>query len=99
MPQWGSTKPGTLGEGRYMALRAVLDGDRLVGLWEYDPDAGAVVFHTFDALPPKRRRAVQSLAEDVATFLREDVGHARSFTLDSMDTVRERAASIQAMAG
>jgi hypothetical protein len=98
LPQWGSSKPGTLGEGRYMALRGLLDGDRLVGLWEYDPDAEAVVFHTFDALPPKRRRAVQALAEDVATFLREDVGHARSFTLDSTDTVRERAATIQAMA-
>jgi hypothetical protein len=99
LPQWGSTKPGTLGGGRYMAMRVLLDGDRLVGLWEYDPDAEKVVFHTFDALPPKRRRAVEAVAEDVATFLREDVGHARSFTLDSTDTVRERAARIQAMKG
>ncbi|QRK09883.1 hypothetical protein JQX13_07190 [Archangium violaceum] len=31
-----------------MFMRSLFDGDRLVGLWEYDLDAGAVVFGTFD---------------------------------------------------
>jgi hypothetical protein len=75
----------------------VLDADRLVGFWEFDPSSGKVVFATFDPLPPKRKKAVQELAEDVATFLKEDLGHARSFSLDTMDQVQERAALIKKM--
>jgi hypothetical protein len=97
VPQWGNTKPGTIGEARHMAMRSVLDGDALVGLWEYDPDSESVVLSTFDPLPPKRRKAVQALAEDVAAFLRDDVGHACSFSLDTMDAVRERAARLKAL--
>ncbi|REG29453.1 winged helix DNA-binding protein [Archangium gephyra] len=97
VPVWGNTKGGTLGDARYLFMRPLLDGDRLVGFWEYDVDAGAVVFGTFDKLAPKRRKAVEALAADVATFLREEVGHAHSFSLDSDDTVRERAALVKAM--
>ncbi len=46
---------------------------------------------------PKRRKAVEALAEDMATFLREDMGHARSFNLDTDDTIRERVAIVRAL--
>jgi hypothetical protein len=94
---WGNTKGGTLGDARYLFMRPLLDGDRLVGFWEYDVDAGAVVFGTFDALAPRRRKAIEALAGDIAAFLRDDVGHAHSFSLDSDDSVRERAALVKAM--
>ncbi|QRN98653.1 winged helix DNA-binding domain-containing protein [Archangium violaceum] len=97
IPVWGNTKGSTLGDARHMSIRSLFDGDRLVGLWEYDPDAGTVVFGTFDKLAPKRRKAVEVLAEGMATFLREDMGHARSFSLDSEDTVRGRAAIVKAL--
>jgi hypothetical protein len=97
IPVWGNTRGGTLGDARYMHMRSLFDGDKLVGLWEYDPDAGAVVFGTFDKLAPKRRKAVEALAGEVASFLRDDVGHARSFSLDTEDTVRERTALVKAM--
>ncbi|HEX8439111.1 DNA glycosylase AlkZ-like family protein [Archangium sp.] len=98
IPVWGNTKGGgTLGDTRYMHMRSLFDGDTLVGLWEYDPDAEAVVFGTFDKLAPKRRKAVEALAEDTACFLRDDMGHARSFALDSEDTVRERTALVKAL--
>jgi hypothetical protein len=94
---WGNTKGSTLGDARHLFMRALLDGDRLVGFWEYDVDAGKVVFGTFDPLAPKRRKAVEALAQEVATFLREDMGHAHSFSLDNDDTVRERAELVKAM--
>jgi hypothetical protein len=97
VPVWGNTKGSTLGDARHMFMRSLFDGDRLVGLWEYDLDAGAVVFGTFDTLAPKRRKAVEVLAKDVAAFLRDDVGHAHSFSLDNDDSVRERAALVKAM--
>ncbi|WP_375768185.1 winged helix DNA-binding domain-containing protein [Archangium gephyra] len=97
VPVWGKMKGGTLGDARYLFMRPLLDGDRLVGFWEYDMDAGAVVFGTFDALAPKRRKAIEALAGDIAAFLRDDVGHAHSFSLDSDDSVRDRAALVKAM--
>nr|AYM53823.1 hypothetical protein [Archangium sp.] len=48
-------------------------------------------------MAPKRRKAVEALAADIATFLRDDVGRAHSFSLDSDDTLRERAALVKAM--
>lgn len=97
IPVWGNTKGGTLGDARHMFMRGLFDGDRLVGLWEFDPDAGAVVFGTFDTLAPKRRKAVQALAEDVGTFLREELGHARSFVIDTDEAIRARAALVKAL--
>ncbi|HYO55527.1 DNA glycosylase AlkZ-like family protein [Archangium sp.] len=97
VPVWGTTKGSTLGDARYLSMRPLFDGDRLVGFWEYDVDAGAVVFGTFDKLAPKRRKAVEAFAEDVAAFLRDDVGHAHSFSLDSDDSLRERVALVKAM--
>ncbi|MFL5359140.1 DNA glycosylase AlkZ-like family protein [Archangium sp.] len=97
VPVWGMSKGGTLGDSRYMFMRSVFDGDRLVGFWEYDIDAGAGVFGTFDTLAPKRRKALEARVADVAAFLRDDVGHARSFNLDTDGFVRERAAFVKAM--
>jgi hypothetical protein len=95
--KWGNTKGTTLGDVRHISARTLFDGDRLVGFWEYDPSAEAVVFNTFDPLPPKRKRAAQELAESVAAFLKDDVGHARSFSLDTMEAVQERATLIKKM--
>ncbi len=97
IPVWGNTKGGTLGDARHMFMRGLFDGDRLVGLWEYDPDEGAVVFGTFDKLAPRRLKEVRALAEDVGTFLREELGHAHSFAIDNDDAVRARAARVKAL--
>lgn len=95
--RWGTTKGTTLGDVKHLLARSVLDGDRLVGFWEFDPSSGKGVFATFDPLPPKRKKAVQELAESTAAFLKEDLGHARSFSLDSMEQVQERADLIKKM--
>jgi hypothetical protein len=97
VPVWGRMRGSTLGDAGHIQMRTLLDGDRVAGLWEYAPDEGAVVFTTFEPLAVKRRKAVQALADDMAAFLRDELGHARSFTLDTMDAVRERAAAVRAM--
>jgi hypothetical protein len=86
-----------LGDARHMFMRGLFEGDRLVGLWEFDPEAEAVVFGTFDTLAPKRRKQVQALAEDVGTFLREELGHARAFVIDTDEAIRGRAALVKAL--
>lgn len=98
VPSWGSSKPATLGDARHMAMRGLLCGDRLMGLWEYDPDAGAIVHATLDPVPAALGKVLRDECEAVAAFLRDDIGHARSFSLDTDDALRERAAAIRAMA-
>ncbi|MDY7231570.1 DNA glycosylase AlkZ-like family protein [Hyalangium rubrum] len=95
--KWGNTKGTTLGDVKHVSARTLFDGDKLVGFWEFDPSSGTVAFSTFDPLPPKRKRAVQEQAQSVATFLKDDVGHARSFSLDTMEAVQERADLIKKM--
>ncbi|MCP3098908.1 winged helix DNA-binding domain-containing protein [Myxococcus sp. K15C18031901] len=97
VPRWGSAKDGTLGEVAHMSLRGVLDGDRLAGFWEFDAEEGEVLFHTFEPLSPKRRKQFAARAAEVASFLEEEVGHARSFTLDTEASVAERAALIRSL--
>jgi hypothetical protein len=97
IPVWGSTKATTLGQATHMSMRALADGDRVAGLWEYDPDAGRVVFGTFEPLPAARRKAAESQAEELGRFLREELGHARSFALDTETALRERARLVKAL--
>jgi hypothetical protein len=97
IPVWGTARATTLGHATHMSMRALADGDRIAGLWEYDPDAGRVVFGTFDPLPPARRKAAEAQAEELGRFLREELGHARSFALDTEAALRERARLVKAL--
>jgi DNA glycosylase AlkZ-like len=94
---WGSSKPTTLGEARHLGVRTLLLGEKVIGLWEVDSDAGEVVAATFEPLSGKLRRALDADRERLAGFFRDQLGHARSFSLDTDDKVRERAALIRGM--
>lgn len=97
IPVWGTTRGTTLGEATHMSMRALVEGDRIAGLWEYDPDEKRVVFGTFAPLSPARRKAAQALADDLGRFLREELGHAKSFVLDTDTALRERARLVKAL--
>jgi hypothetical protein len=96
-PVLGQTKGTTLGDAKHIAMRMMFDGDRMIGMWEFDPDKEAVVFGSFEPLKAARRRAVEAMASDVGAFLRDDMGHAKSFTLDTVDELRKRTAAVKAM--
>jgi hypothetical protein len=97
IPVWGTTRGTTLGEATHMSMRALVEGDHIAGLWEYDPDAKQVVFGTFEPLPPARRKAAEQQAEELGRFLREELGHAKSFVLDTESALRERARLVKAL--
>jgi hypothetical protein len=71
---------------------AIVDRGRIVGLWQYDPDAGTVVAWVFGA---KADKAMAAAIEQTASYVREQLGDARSFSLDSP---RARAPRIAALA-
>lgn len=96
---WGGSRPTTLGSARHVGQRPVFRGDELIGFWEYDADDESVVCGLFE---PLTRRQADALAEQRAglyTFIRDQLGHARSFSLDTADAVRGRAQILRAMNG
>jgi len=58
---------------------AILDRGAIIGLWEYDSEAASIVWATFVPADKALRDAIAQ-TED---YIREQLGDARSFSLDS----------------
>jgi len=68
----------------------IFDRGRLIGLWEYDHEASRIVWATFGV----KDKALSALVERTEAFVRDDLGDARSFSLDSP---KSRTARIEAL--
>jgi len=68
----------------------ILDRGRLIGLWEYEVTTQSVVWKTF---VPKDKQ-LQGAVKSCETYIREELGDARSFSLDSP---KSRAARIEGL--
>jgi hypothetical protein len=82
----------TLGGVQDLSSHALLDRGRLIGLWEYDPSAGTIAWQSF--VP--RNELLAAAVTRTETFIREQLGDARSFSLDSPEGRRPR---IEALSG
>jgi hypothetical protein len=69
---------------------AILDRGRLVGLWEYDFDAQSIVWASFG----DKDNALEEAVGRTERYVREQLGDARSFSLDSP---KSRAPRIDAL--
>jgi hypothetical protein len=75
-----------------LPYHAIVDRGELVGFWDYDPAASAVVWKTFG-------KAGAALAREVArveAFIRDELGDARSFSLDSPESRAPRIEALRA---
>ena len=72
---------------------AIVDRGRLVGLWQYDVDAGEVVTWRFGGGPPDK--ALRETIERTGAYIRDDLGDARSFSLDSPKSRAPRIAALR----
>ena len=70
----------------------IVDRGRVAGLWEYDPDAGELVWSAF---VPKEKALVAAVRR-TEEFVREELGDARSFSLDSPKSRAPRIAALRA---
>ncbi|HEX3525516.1 MAG TPA: crosslink repair DNA glycosylase YcaQ family protein [Thermoanaerobaculia bacterium] len=95
VPELATDKIVPLGEAKHMTLRSVLAEGKIAGVWEYDPDARTVVTAGFAGLSKATHARLDAAAEDVAHFLSEDLGHGRSFSLDTDDDLRTRSAQVR----
>jgi hypothetical protein len=64
---------------QYLPHHAIFDRGRLVGLWQYDTATGSIAWTAFVKADDALREAVAK----TEAFIREDLGDARSFSLDS----------------
>jgi Winged helix DNA-binding domain len=71
----------------------ILDRGRLVGLWEYDPMNASIAWMTFEPQPAALREAVAR----TETYIREELGDVRAFSLDSPESRRPRIAALRAV--
>jgi hypothetical protein len=58
---------------------AIVDRGRLAGLWEFDPAANEIVWMSYEKPDAALKKAVEITQE----YVRNDLGDARSFSLDS----------------
>lgn len=71
---------------------AIVDRGRLIGLWLYDPEAADIVYTTFGTPDD----AVRAEVARTAAYVRDDLGDARIFSLDSPASRRARIEALRA---
>jgi hypothetical protein len=69
---------------------AILDRGRLVGLWEYDTETQSIAWSTFGISD----KALAAAVKQTESYIRDQVGDARSFSLDSP---KSRVARLEAL--
>ncbi len=103
-PRFGTSKgkplpPATLRELPHLALRPLLVDGRLGGFWEYDPDAEVALPRCFHAPSRAAQILLEEQSEIVSALLRSEIGHGRSFSLDTDDELRRRLKLLQTVSG
>ena len=74
---------------------AILDRGRVIGLWEYDVESQSIIWATFGV----KDKALNAVVEEAQTYVREQLGDARSFSLDSPKSRIPRIQILRKAAG
>jgi hypothetical protein len=91
---WGGGKPEAIGEANHVLSRTIVKDGLIVGFWEVDPAAKSAVWWTFEPASKALASSIDKATADTAKFLLEDVGNVRTFSLDTVEQVQERADRI-----
>lgn len=84
----------TIGGLADLPSHAVLDRGRVVGLWEFDTETQSIVCATFGV----RDRALDAAVNETERYVRDDLGDARSFSLDSPTSRVPRIEALRKLA-
>ena len=84
----GRAELGSLAD---LPSHAILDRGRIAGLWEYDPEMESIAWATFG----KADAAVKKAVKEMESFVRTNLGDARSFSLDSPKSRAPRIAALR----
>jgi Winged helix DNA-binding domain len=84
-----------LGSLADLPSNAILDRGRVIGLWEYDMSTESIAWTTF----VKKDKALEQAVARTEEYVREQLGDARSFSLDSPKSRAPRVAALRKAAG
>ncbi len=84
-----------LGTLPYLPSHVILDRGRVIGLWEYDTAEDSVAWISF----VKKDKALEDAVQRTEQYVREQLGDARSFSLDSPKSRAPRIAALRKAAG
>jgi DNA glycosylase AlkZ-like len=71
----------------------IVDRGRIVGLWQYDADAERIVWWVFE--PTEDESALLAAVAQTEAYVRDQLGDARSFSLDSPKSRAPRLAALR----
>ncbi len=93
--QWPGDKRGMAAPGTVKDLpcHAIVDRGRIVGLWEFDPEKQEIVWAPFI----KPNADLKAAVKKAEAFVRDELGDARSFSLDSPKSRAPRIAQLRKM--
>lgn len=74
---------------------AILDRGRIIGLWEYDPEAQEIAWATFPKVGAVSKSGLKSAVSRMEEFVRTDLGDARAFSLDSPKSRKPRIDALR----
>jgi hypothetical protein len=86
----GMAAPGTMKD---LPCHAIMDRGRIVGLWEFDSEAQEIVWAPFI----KKNADLTAAVKKTEAFVRDQLGDARSFSLDSPKSRAPRIALLRKM--
>ncbi len=84
-------KPEPLGGIPYLPNHGILDRGRVVGLWEYDTATDSIAWLAFG----KKDKAMQEAVTRTEQYVRDQLGDARSFSLDSPQSRAPKVAALR----
>jgi len=87
----GDARGTPLGAVPDLPDHAIVDRGRIAGLWEYDPDSGTIVWYAFD----RPDAALLEAVERTQAYVRDQLGDARSVSLDSPKSRAPRLAALR----
>ncbi len=87
----GSNPYLTLGGVQDLPSHGIFDHGRLIGFWEFDPAVGHIVWVSFIPRTPELEAAVGR----TEAFVRDQLGDAHSFSLDSAESRRPRIEALR----
>jgi len=78
-----------------LAAHAIFDRGRLIGYWEFEADEQRIVWVTFSG---KADKALKAKVEETEAFVRDQLGDARSFSLDSPKSRKPKIEALRKLA-
>ncbi|MCI0411260.1 winged helix DNA-binding domain-containing protein [bacterium] len=81
-----------MGAVQDLSSHAIIDCGRVIGLWEFEPSSGKIAWFSFVKADAKLKAAV----DETEKFVSDQLGDARSFSLDSPESRAPRIKALQA---